>query len=63
VQLADSTIIYSQGIGSVLFVPEVNGRKLRPLEFSNVLHVPELRNNLLSVLFLTRCKQFSVVIL
>src|SRR5258707_9158831 len=63
VHRADNTIVYSAGIGSVLFVPELEGRKRHPVKFSNVLHVPNLRNNLLSVLYLTRYKQFSVVIL
>src|SRR5258707_13632876 len=62
VRLADNTIVYSAGIGSVLFNPESEGQQLRPLEFSKVLHVPDLRNNLLSVLYLTRHKQFQVVI-
>src|SRR5882762_2907232 len=44
-------------------MPEVEGQSLQAVEFSNVLHVPELGNNLLSVLYLTRYKQFSVVIL
>ena len=64
VRLADNNIVYSAGVGSVVFAPEeAEGRKLRPVEFSNVLHVPQLRNNLLSVLYLTRHKAFSVVIL
>src|SRR5258705_7823767 len=42
---------------------EVEGQRLQAVEFSNVLHVLELGNNLLSVLYLTRHKQFSVVIL
>jgi len=50
-------------MGSILFVPEAEGRKGQAVEFSRVLHVPQLRNNLLSVLYLTRHKQFSVVIL
>src|SRR5882762_7440584 len=43
VQLADSTIVYSAGIGSVVFVPELEGKREWPIEFSNVLHVPDLR--------------------
>ena len=62
-RLADSTIVYSAGIGSVVFVPEVGGKRGHSVEFSEVLHVPDLRSNLLSVLFLTRNKSFSVVIL
>src|SRR5882762_1944499 len=61
--LADSTIIYSAGIGSIEFVPELEGKRGRPVEFSRVLHVPDLCSNLLSVLFLTQNKLFSVVIL
>ena len=63
VHLADSTIIYSAGRGSVVFVPELEGKREWPIEFSNVLHVPDLHSNLLSVLYLTRNKLFSVVIL
>ena len=63
VRLANNTIVYSAGVGSVVFTPEVEGQRLQAVEFSNVLHVPELGNNLLSVLYLTRHKQFSVVIL
>src|SRR5258708_27318603 len=63
VRLANNSIVYSAGIGSVLFTPEVEGQKMCSVEFTNVLHVPDLCNNLLSVLYLTRYKQFSVVIL
>src|SRR3981189_1657501 len=63
VRLANNSVVYSAGIGSVLFVPEINGNKLRPVQFTNVLHVPDLQNNLLSVLYLTQYKQLSVVIL
>jgi hypothetical protein len=38
-------------------MPVVNGRNLQHLKFTNVLHMPEFKNNLLSVLFLTcHCK-------
>ena len=52
VELADNKVIYSAGVGSVVFVPVIRGRKQRPVEFTNVLHVPDLRNNLLTVLYL-----------
>ena len=52
VKLADNTVVYSAGVGSVVFVPVIRGRKQRPVEFTNVLHIPDLRNNLLSVLYL-----------
>jgi len=52
VKLADNKVIYSAGVGSVVFVPVIGGRKQQPVKFTNVLHVPDLRNNLLSVLYL-----------
>ena len=50
IRLADSTIVYSAGVGSVVFQPVVDGKLARPVEFSRVLHVPALRNNLLACL-------------
>ena len=35
---------------------------MRDIEFTRVLHVPALRNNLLSVLFLTKRRNFAVTI-
>ena len=35
---------------------------MRVVEFTRVLHVPHLRTNLLSILYLTRQKQFTVLI-
>ncbi len=60
IRLADSRVIYSEGVGSVLFRPLINGKLSRDVEFSRVLHVPALRNNLLAVLYLTRHKSFDV---
>ena len=62
IKLADNKTVYSAGEGTVVFNPIVNGKAVRPLEFSRVLHVPDLRNNLFSVLFLTRHKGFTVSI-
>jgi len=62
VKLADNQVMYSAGVGSVVFEPVIGARKQRPVEFSNVLHVPDLRNNLLSVLYLCRNKGFLVSI-
>ena len=62
IRLADEKVVYSVGIGSVRFIPCINGRTGRLLEFHDVLHVPSLRSNLLSVLSLTRCKQYTVLI-
>ncbi|KAJ3489721.1 hypothetical protein NLI96_g1948 [Meripilus lineatus] len=52
IRLADNSVVFSEGVGSVVFCPEVEGRSLRPVEFTRVLYVPRLRNNLLSVLYL-----------
>ena len=60
IKLADNRIIYSEGVGSVVFRPTINGHISRDVEFSRVLHVPALRNNLLAVLYLTRFKGFTV---
>ena len=60
VRLADHRIIYSEGVGSVLFRPIINGKQYRDVEFTRVLHVPALRNNLLAVLYLTKYKEIDV---
>jgi hypothetical protein len=44
----------------VIFSPVVDGKTVRAVEFTRVLHVPDLRNNLLSVLYLTRNIGFTV---
>ncbi|KIJ69559.1 hypothetical protein HYDPIDRAFT_55055, partial [Hydnomerulius pinastri MD-312] len=54
IRLADHTVVYSAGSGSVVFNPVVRGRPSslpsapiltsRPVEFTRVLHVPGLRN-------------------
>ncbi|KAJ3910869.1 hypothetical protein F5877DRAFT_86864, partial [Lentinula edodes] len=63
IRLADHTVVYSEGIGEVLFTPIVDGKEVRQVLFSRVLHVPSLNNNLLSVLYLTKHKGFTVQIL
>ena len=62
VKLADNKLVYSAGVGSVVFVSVIRGRRHHPVEFTKVLHVPDLRNNLLSVLYLCRNKGFLVSI-
>jgi hypothetical protein len=62
VRLADHNVIYAAGVGTIVFTPVKKGVSLRPIEFTNVLHVPLLRNNLLSVLTLTRKHNFEVLI-
>jgi hypothetical protein len=39
IKLADNNIIYSTGEGTVVFNPIVNGKQVRPVEFSRVLTV------------------------
>ena len=60
VRLANDQIVYSEGVGSVVFAPEVKGEVVRELEFTRVLHVPQLGSNLFSVLYLTRNRGFTV---
>lgn len=62
IRLANNEVVYSVGIGSVRFQPVLGGKPGRLLEFERVLHVPALRNNLLSVLYLTRQKSYTVTI-
>src|ERR1700709_616382 len=60
IKLADNNIVYSAGVGTVVFSPAVDGKTVRAVELTRVLHVPDLRNNLLSVLYLTRNIGFTV---
>ena len=60
VKLADGSSIYSEGVGSVLFKPMINGSLAQQVEFTNVLHVPALRSNLFSVLFLSMHRNFLI---
>ena len=46
----------------MIFNPVINGKPVRAVQFSNVLHVPSLQNNLLAVLHLTSHHGFKVVI-
>ena len=62
IRLADSKLIHSVGKGSVRFLPFINGKPQRLLEFHDVLHVPDLRSNLLSVLHLSQHKDYTVSI-
>ncbi len=60
IRLADHSIVFSAGVGSVVFIPKVGEKVLRSVEFTRVLHVPHLKNNLLSVLYLARVHQFHI---
>jgi len=64
IYLADHSTIYSVGKGSVLFQPSGRRRNeeiMEPVVFTDVLHVPMLSNNLLSILTLTTCHDLVVV--
>ena len=51
IRLANSHIVYSSGLGSVVFQPAAVDGVLPPaIVFHDVLHVPDLASNLLSVL-------------
>ena len=54
VKLANGSLVYSEGVGSLVFRPVVDGVQKRSIEFTRVLHVPLLRSNLLSILYLAR---------
>lgn len=60
--LANNEVVYSVGIGSVCFQPVLDGKPSCLLEFEHILHVPTLCNNLLSVLYLTCQKSYTVTI-
>ena len=62
IKLADNKTVYSAGEGIVYFNPIIDGKAARTFGFTRVLHVPDLRNNLFSVLFLSRHKGFTVSI-
>ena len=59
IRLADASVVYSVGVSTVVY-PLINGKRAKSVEFSNVLHVPNLGCNLLSVLYLTTQNRFSV---
>ena len=42
IHLANNHIVYSAGVGSVGFIPMIGGKKGRAVEFTQVLHVPEI---------------------
>jgi hypothetical protein len=43
-------------MGSVVIHLVIKGQEARPVELTRVLHVPQLRNNLLACLYLTKHK-------
>jgi hypothetical protein len=62
IRLANNSVVYSAGIGSVVFQSVVNGKEARGIKLTRVLHVPDLRSNLLSCLYLAQHKGFNITI-
>jgi len=62
IRVANHEIVRAVGISSVEFLPVKQGLVLRPVVFTNVLHVPTLAENLFSVLTITRKHGFRVMI-
>ena len=60
IRLADNRVIYSSGVGTVVFNPVIDGKHLQTLEFTKVLHITELENSLFSFLYLTKHKGFEI---
>ena len=42
IRLANNSIVYSEGVGTVVFAPVIGGESARAVEFSRVVHVPDL---------------------
>jgi hypothetical protein len=62
IRLADSTVVYSDGVGDMVFHLIVNGHSSHAIQFTCVLHVPNLHSNLLSYLYLTCNKGYQILI-
>jgi hypothetical protein len=60
IRVANGAVVFSEGVGTIVLQPTLPG--VWELRLSRVLHVPELQNNLLSVLHLVSCHAFEVVI-
>ena len=61
VRLADGNIVMSAGVGSIVLVPHLGNARGPEIEFQRVLHVPALWCNLISVLYLVRWQNWSVL--
>lgn len=62
VRLANNFIVWSAGLGSVEFQPKFGDKSGHHVVFHDVLHVPALGGNLLSLLHLSRAKGYHIVI-
>jgi len=58
--LVDYSIIYSAGVESVVFEPKIQEKQVKVVEFSNVLHISDSRENIFSCLYLTYNKGFEI---
>jgi len=63
IKLANDSIVYSEGVSTVLFQPSVNGKVIENIKLTLVLHIPEINNNLLSIIHMTQNNGFPVIIL
>jgi GAG-pre-integrase domain/Integrase core domain len=61
IRLANNSEILSAGLGSVEFQPTIDGKPGVPIIFTDVLHVPDLGSNLLSLFHLTQRKGYKIV--
>ena len=62
ITLANDEVVWATKKGQVWFQPVVNGRTGRTIIFNNALYVPDLQNNLFSVLSVVRESKMRVVI-
>jgi len=53
VRLGDNSVVWSEGVGVCWFEPMLQGSPAPLVRFSNVLYVPQLASNLLSLFTLT----------
>jgi len=60
--LANNTAIFSASVDNIVFEPVVNGKQVKAVEFLHVLYIPDLRSNLLSHLYFTHNKGFTIFI-
>ena len=49
----DKSVIYFASVGTVMFNLVIRSKRAQSMEFSNVLHIPNIGYNLLSMLYLT----------
>ena len=59
-QIPNNSIVYLSWVGSVVFNPIIDGKATQTVEFSRILHIPSLQNNLLACLFLTKHKDLKI---